>query len=563
MSPVLIRRVRLAAAMVLLTYLILHFVNHALGLISLAAMEAGRRWFLAIWRNPAGTLALYGAITVHGGLALWLLYRRRSLRMPPWEATQYALGLALPALLAIHVVATRIAWWQLGADDRYARVLLGYWVIAPERGIWQAVTLAVAWTHACIGVHYWLRFRAWYRGVVTWLFTVALLLPTLALAGYVTAGHEVVTLAQTPGWREELLRATHAPNPAQSARLVGIRTAFLNAYLLALVAVLVARGARRVWQRRRLIRIVYPGDRVVTVPVGFTILEASRAAGIPHASVCGGRGRCSTCRVRVVRGLSDLPVPSETERRVLARVDAAPDVRLACQTHPTRDVSVAPLLTPSTAPAGSLAADMRQGRERELAVLFADLRGFTRMAERKLPYDVVFVLNRYFETVGTAITRAGGLTNQFTGDGVMALFGIDDGPAAGCRQALAAAGAMVEGLAGLSAELAADLPAPLRIGIGIHAGPAVVGRMGWGQSFYLTAVGDTVHVAARLEQATKDYGAEMVVSEEVGRYADVDLSAFRRDDLAVRNRAARVPVRIIARVAALPAAARQEAKMRS
>ena len=194
---------------------------------------------------------------------------------------------------------------------------------------------------------------------------------------------------------------------------------------------------------------------------------------------------------------------------------------------------------------------MRQGRERDLAVLFADLRGFTRMAEHKLPYDVVFVLNRYFEAVGSAVTRAGGVTNQFTGDGVMALFGIEDGPEAGCRQALAAARAMVEGVTALSTELAGDLPAPLRIGIGVHAGPAVVGRMGWGESFYLTAVGDTVHVAARLEQATKDYDAELVVSEEVARYAGADLTAFPRHDLAVRNRAGRIGVRVVARVAAL------------
>ena len=105
----MIRRFRLGAAFVLLTYLILHFTNHALGLISLDAMEGGRRAFLAIWRNPLGTLALYGAITVHGVLALWLLYQRRSLRMPSWEAAQYGLGLVLPALLATHVVGTRIA----------------------------------------------------------------------------------------------------------------------------------------------------------------------------------------------------------------------------------------------------------------------------------------------------------------------------------------------------------------------------------------------------------------------------------------------------------------------
>jgi adenylate cyclase len=552
MSPVLIRRVRLGAAFVLLTYLILHFTNHALGLISLEAMEAGRRWFLAMWRNPLGTLALYGAITVHGVLALWLLYQRRSLRMPAWEATQYGLGLVLPALLAAHVVGTRIAWWQVGTEDRYARVLVSYWVVTPERGIWQTITLTVAWIHACIGVHYWLRFRSWYPRVATGLFVFALLLPTLALVGYVAGGREVVERARTPGWREELARVTHPPSPTQGARLVQIRIVFLDAYLVALIGVLGARGVRHLWQRRRSIRVSYPGDRAVTVPVGFTILEASRIAGVPHASVCGGRGRCSTCRVRIVHGLADLPAAREVEQRVLARVGAAPDVRLACQTRPVRDVAVAPLLAPSTAPADALAADVRQGRERELAVLFADLRGFTRMAEHKLPYDVVFVLNRYFETVGTAITAAGGVTNQFTGDGVMALFGIDVGAAAGCRQALVAARTMVEGLAALSAELAGDLPAPLRIGIGIHAGSAVVGRMGWGQSFYLTAVGDTVHVAARLEQATKDYNAELVVSEDVGRYAAIDLSAFRRDDLAVRNRAGRVPIRVIARVAQLP-----------
>jgi adenylate cyclase len=194
---------------------------------------------------------------------------------------------------------------------------------------------------------------------------------------------------------------------------------------------------------------------------------------------------------------------------------------------------------------------VRQGRESEIAVLFADLRGFTRMAEHKLPYDVVFVLNRYFETVGTAITTAGGVTNQFTGDGVMALFGIEDGAVAGCRQAVVAARAMVEGMAALSAELAGDLTTPLRIGIGVHAGPAVVGQMGWGQSFYLTAVGDTVHVAARLEQATKDYDAELVISEEVARLAALECSAFPAHELAVRNRAGRVGVRVVARVADL------------
>jgi adenylate cyclase len=546
-----VRRARLGAAFVLLSYLVLHFLNHALGLISLDAMEAGRVWFLALWRSVPGTVALYGAIAVHGVLALWLLYDRRTLRMPAWEATQYGLGLLLPVLLANHVTATRLAWWHAGTDDRYARVLLAYWVVAPERGAWQTVAVVLAWAHACIGLHYWLRFRPWYPRAATWLLATALLLPAASLAGFVAGGREVMALARTPGWTDALARATRPPGPAQTAALSGSRERFLEAYLTALAAVIVARGARGPWRRRHSVRIGYPGGRIVTVPRGFTVLEASRAAGVPHASVCGGRGRCSTCRVHVVRGLEGLPSPHEAEQRVLARVGAARDVRLACQTRPVHEVSVVPLLAPSIAASEAQAADVRQGRESEIAVLFADLRGFTRMAEHKLPYDVVFVLNRYFEAVGTAVTGAGGVTNQFTGDGVMALFGIDDGPTLGSRQALVAARAMVQAVEALSDVLAADLPAPLQIGIGVHVGPAVVGQMGWGPSFYLTAVGDTVHVAARLEQATKDYGAELVVSEDVARRAGVDLSAFPRHQLAVHNRAGRVDVRVVARVRAL------------
>jgi adenylate cyclase len=552
MTQVFVRRLRLGAAFVLLTYLILHFANHALGIVSLEAMAVGRWWFLALWRSAPGTLALYGAITVHGLLALWLLYDRRTLRMPPWEAAQYAIGLALPALLVVHVVSTRIAWWRFGVDDPYHRIVLGLALQSPEFGARQTLTVVLAWLHACIGVHYWLRFRSWYPRARSWLFAVALLLPTLALLGFVAAGREVAALARTPGWTEAMLRAVHAPGPAEAARLLAIRRGFLDTYLIALVVVFIARGGRRLLERRRSIRIAYPNGRVVITPGGFTILEASRLAGIPHASVCGGRGRCSTCRVRIVGGLQGLSPPREAERRVLARVSAAPDVRLACQTRPAGDVAVEPLLAPSVVPAEAFGTDVRQGREQELAVLFADLRGFTRMAENKLPYDVVFFLNRYFEAVGTAITWAGGVTNQFTGDGVMALFGIDSGPATGSRQALAAARAMVERVNALSAELAGELPTPLRIGIGIHAGPAVVGRMGWGESFYLTAVGDTVHVAARLEQATKDYAAELVVSEDVARHAALDLSHFPAHDLSVRNRAGKIAIRVIDRAANLP-----------
>jgi adenylate cyclase len=305
------------------------------------------------------------------------------------------------------------------------------------------------------------------------------------------------------------------------------------------------------------VRITYPAGRTVIAPVGLTVLEASRLGGIPHASVCGGRGRCSTCRVRVEGGIETLPPARPEEARVLERVGAPPGVRLACQLRPLHDLAVAPLLPATAGPAQAAPrGDGRGGREQEIAVLFADLRGFTGMAERKLPYDVVFVLNRYCDVIGAAISRAGGVPNQFSGDGVMALFGVDVGPEDGCRRALAAAGAMVAGIATLNAELAVELATPLKIGIGIHTGPAIVGRMGYGESAQLTAIGDTVNVAARLEQLTKDYQCALVMSEDVGTRAGIDVSALPRHELTVRNRAAVLAVRTVDDVTTLAPAAR-------
>src|SRR5437867_12184666 len=146
----------------------------------------------------------------------------------------------------------------------------------------------------------------------------------LALLGFVAAGREVTALARTPGWTEAMLRAAHAPGPAEAARLLAIRRGFLDTYLVALLGVLAARGVRRLLEWRRSVRITYPTGRVVTAPSGFTILDASRLAGVPHASVCGGRGRRSPRPARRVRGRPASPAAREAGRRGLAPVCAAP-----------------------------------------------------------------------------------------------------------------------------------------------------------------------------------------------------------------------------------------------
>jgi len=311
-------------------------------------------------------------------------------------------------------------------------------------------------------------------------------------------------------------------------------------------ATLLARAGRNFHERRyKSVAVTYPDGRKVTAPSGYSILEISRYGGIPHVSVCGGRGRCSTCRVRIGRGLKALPPPSAAELAVLKRVGAAANVRLACQLRPAAGVSVFPLL-PAAAPFDALTpADDFAGEEMEICVLFADLRRFTRLAEHKLPYDIVFLLNRYFEAMSASVEAAGGIANQFTGDGVMALFGVQSGAQSGCRDAINAAGGMIDALAKLSAEFSEELSEPLQMGIGIHAGPAVVGKMGRGSARFLTAIGDTVHVASRLQELTKDYRCPLIVSQSAAQRAQLDVARFPRHELAVRNRSNPIVIHIV------------------
>jgi adenylate cyclase len=556
-----VRAVHLWAGLVLLTYVTTHLLNHALGLVSLTAMEAGRGWLLAPWRSLVGTAVLYAAFVTHPLLALWSLYRRRDLRMPGIEAWRLLLGLCIPPLLAPHIVANRLGVTWLGLEDSYARVLAIYWVLRPDLGLAQALTLTLVWLHASIGIHFWLRLRPWYPRAVLPLFAAAVLLPVLALLGGIAGGREVAARAPfrspAPAAGAGLARAgaplaMRLPDRATGQRLARITDGIVGTYGVLLAAALGARGLRAWGDRRRgRVRVGYPDGRRIAVPLGFSVLEASRLAAIPHASVCGGRGRCSTCRVRVTRGGDAQPPPSLQERRVLARVGAPPGVRLGCQLRPTADLEVVPLITaPARVSAGYPAPSASSGTEQEIVVLFADLRGFTRIAERRLPYDVVFLLNRYFEAVGTAIQSAGGLANQFTGDGVMALFGVGAGADAGCREALVAAGRMVDRLEEMSRSFGDELVEPLRLGIGIHVGPAVVGRMGHAETMYFTAVGDTVHVASRLQELTKTYQCQAVISEEVARRAEVDVSALPRHEVTVRNRTAALAVRVVADVRA-------------
>jgi adenylate cyclase len=370
-----------------------------------------------------------------------------------------------------------------------------------------------------------------------YLFSAALLVPVLSLLGFAEAGREVMEHATDPAWFQDLVQRRHIPGPEAGARLYGWLYQGLWFYAAVLLAVLGARFLRFLVIRRRAIQVRYPDGEMVQIQPGTTLLEASRIGNIPHASVCGGRGRCSTCRVKILAGSSKLAPAGEDELKVLARVGAAPGTRLACQSRPTGPIKIAPLLPATAGPRHAAARpDYHSGKEQEIAILFADLRGFTQFSEQRLPYDVVFLLNRYFRAMGEAVNAAGGHLDKFIGDGVMALFGVEGKPELACAQALDAARRMGENLEALNVAFMADLKTPLRIGIGIHFGPAIVGEMGFGQTQSLTAIGDTVNTASRLETATKEFHCQLMISESVARAGGLDLAIAERHDVSLRGR---------------------------
>ena len=537
--PVTKRGLRLGSGLILFAFVIFHLANHALGLISLEAMEAGREYFLLLWRNPVGTTLFVGSLMTHAAFALYAVYSRRRLKMSIGEALQLILGFAAPILLVSHVLGTRAAMQLYGTEDTYAYVLLALWVDNPMGGLQQAAATIILWVHACIGLYYWLRLKPWFMRILPWLYGVALLVPVLGLLGFVFAGRAVERLAaEDPGFRLDLAIDNNAPEAAQIAYLYQLESWIFMGMAAAIALTLLARALRLYLESREgVVRITYPEGRIVSVPPGMTILEASQLNDIPHAAVCGGRGRCSTCRVRVNGPIDNLPDPDDSERKVLRRVGAAPDVRLACQTRPTEDLSVTPMLPPNASPRDGFAKSAAmQGQEQEISILFADIRGFTSFSEQKLPYDVVFVLNRYFRSMGEAIEQAGGRVDKFIGDGIMALFGVDGNPRDGAISALKAAQRMAVKLDELNALLKDDLPAPLRIGIGIHAGAAIVGEMGYSHAISVTAIGDTVNTSSRLEAKTKDFGAQLIFSEHVAELGGLDSSSLRHEEIEVRGR---------------------------
>jgi adenylate cyclase len=434
-----------------------------------------------------------------------------------------------------HIFETKAAHKLFGITDSYTYYIYWtpdyYWILF-------ILLVTIIWTHGTIGIRYYIKQKRWYPKWRTWLSGVAVALPITAIWGVITAIREVDRLALDPAWVVAL-------NAASNPRGVDLYQwgeswgwLFSGLYLLFVLLFFLTRKIVLTFRKQRSsVLIKYLEGTSISVPKGTTLLEASLQAKIPHANVCGGRGRCSTCRVQIIEGLEHLPPPAQEEIDLLSKVKSSGAVRLACRTKPVETCTIYPLLLPNVTLRETLwKRNPSTGTDRNVAILFTDLRGFTAMAEDKLPYDVVFVLNQYFQFMGHAVETHHGRIDKFIGDAIMAVFGIDRDPKQACLDALAAARSMRFQLDRLNAQLKSELTEPLKMGFGIHCGHVIIGEMGYKDSNNLVAIGDATNTASRMESLTKEYQCELIVSSDVVNWAGLDFRKYATYEVELRGR---------------------------
>lgn len=327
-----LRKLRLVCGLVLMAFVVGHLVNLALGLHSLGAMGAARPWLLDPWRTPVGGGLLMVSALVHTALGLHAISTRRSWSLTRTDWVQLVLGLVTPPLLITHVVATHVS----GEFDRefqfvYGQMLAVYWSFAPKYAFQQLVAVLCVWVHGAIGLYGWMVLQPWWRRLGGLILPLMFAVPVLSLLGFAESGRAVLERLETdPAWKQLILDHLR-PIAAMVAQMEQAKDRALMVYLLLVALALGMMLWRIAIARRQPLRVDYDESLHAIGQRGLSVLEFSIAADIGHARVCAGRGRCGTCRVRVEAGADALSPLSDLEEATLARVQAPPGTRLACQ----------------------------------------------------------------------------------------------------------------------------------------------------------------------------------------------------------------------------------------
>jgi adenylate cyclase len=327
-----LRRLRLYSGLILMAFVASHLVNLALGLSSLSSVEAWHHAFMGPWQTAIGEALLALSLLIHTALGLWSIATRRTLAMHGQDIVQIILGVSVPALAIGHVLVMRITG-ELVADfnPSYPLILSVYWSFSPLLAFQQLFLVVVVWVHGAIGLYSWMVLQTWWKRVGAFILPFLFAVPILSLLGFVETGKEVLRQLSEGGAFKQTIDQNWDKVNQVRPQLEQIQRTILDLYWLVAAVAIVVLLVRVIVARRDIIGVDYDGGAHGSGRRGLSVLEISQASRIPHANVCGGRGRCGTCRVQVEAGASHLSRPDAAELVTLAGVGAPPAVRLACQ----------------------------------------------------------------------------------------------------------------------------------------------------------------------------------------------------------------------------------------
>ncbi len=552
----IIRKIRIISGSILFAYVIMHLLNHSINIFSIDLADAVRSsYFHPVWQNPVGLVLLYGSFVAHMILGFSSILTRKSFKMKAKDWIQIIFPVLALLFLLQHIAASFAITKIFGGEESYSLLFAVMNTDPPSEIIIGAILFSLMtifiWVHGVIGldaylkqqaVHhnrfgFYLRFPSLFR-FIYWV------VPIGAVLGWFSGLRNMSFIAQIQSFELDMPIPNYlgsiifkfVPQEAFPVllQIEPIVMKYYPIFVLFVILVCIFNVIRARFFGR--IIVSYPGGETVSIPKGTSVLEASRKGKIPHQSVCGGRGRCTTCRVKVTANEGTLTSPSAHEIKAIERVGLDDNVRLACQLKPTSNISVQPLLNPENTLETVRSARALTGKEQETVVLFVDLRDFTKLSEKKLPYDVVYILNKYYAVCGEIIEKNGGRLDKFIGDGIMAIFDVSTDSNVNSKNALVSANAISKSMKTLNSEMKTDFSEDMRFGMGIHAGSMIVGMMGYGKTVTETAVGDNVNIAARLEELTKTYKCELVVSKYVADKANIDTKKMKPKTVDIRGR---------------------------
>ncbi|MBO9683088.1 MAG: adenylate/guanylate cyclase domain-containing protein [Flavisolibacter sp.] len=268
--------------------------------------------------------------------------------------------------------------------------------------------------------------------------------------------------------------------------------------------------------------IEFPKEGCVYASPNQTILEAALSAGVPLFHVCGGKAKCSTCRVLVIEGAEWLTPPNAKEKLLNDQMHFPRNVRLACQTHITGgSIKLARIIQDETdigiyVGNSSGASSQQIGEERELVLFFLDIRNFTPLVEKLLPFDTIHIIRKLFLVFQNIIESNQGKIIETTGDGLYAVFGCDTGRVQSVQSAVKAASTILEDLVNINdSYFKIHFHENIQVGIGIHIGRVVSGVIRIGNEERMIVMGYPVNIASRLQNATKFLNNSLVVSSDI------------------------------------------------